>query len=209
MKETYYKVDEKQFAKLAKNWYTQKTSWKVLNAISWIFVLIGTAAIIFMSIQAADPTVPSIDARVLLVAGGIILAVLPYCFAYVTKSQAIWRMGKPYTSMKQIFLYTNEFGFQFGYHDCHDKKWAQSMIVHQIAYENIHHVEVDQKLKLFTVVGRTERVEYYDMAANRIAYIFTNGQFGDMATFSFFVCFENEQGFFDELKAHNVEIKFV
>ncbi len=209
MNEKYYKVDEKKFAELAKKWYTKKTSWKGLNLLSWAFFLIGTAAIIFMVIQSFDPTVPSLDARVLIIVGGVVLAVLPYCFAYVTKSQAIWRVGKPYTSMRQIFLYTDETYLQFGYHDRHDRKWAASMIVHQIQYPNIHHVEVDKAQSLITVIGTTERVEYSDMAANEIEYRFTTGQFGDKASFSFFEAFENEQGFFDELKAHNVEINFV
>lgn len=209
MNQTYYKVDEKKFAELTKQWYTKKSTWKGLNILSWLFFLLGTGAIIFMAIQAADPTVPDLEARVLLVTGGVVLAVLPYCLAYVTKSQAIWRVGKPYTSMRRIFLCTNETYVQFGYHDRHDQKWAASMIVHQIQYENIDHVEVDKAQGMITIVGKTERVEYSDMAANEVEYSFTNGQFGDKASFSFFDAFENEQGFFDVLKAQNVAINFV
>lgn len=209
MNQTYYKVDEKKFAELAKKWYTKKPAWKKLLVLTWAFILLGTFAIVFMSIQAADPTVPDLDARVLLVTGGVVLAFLPYCFAYVTRSQAIWRVGKPYTSMRRIFLCTNETHVQFGYHDRHDQKWAASMMVHQIQYQNIDHVEVDKAQGMITIVGKTERVEYSDMAANEVEYSFTKGQFGDKASFSFFEAFENEQSFFDVLKAQNVAINFV
>ncbi len=209
MKETYYKIEESQFRKLTKRWYRKKKSWKMLNLLSWFFLLMGVAAIAFMAIQGLDPTVPDMEAVALMVAVGIILSVVPFCLAFITKNQAIRHIGKPYSGMRKIFLYSNDSGFQFGYHNRYDFECDTSMIVHQIAYENIHHAEIDRAQSLFTVVGRTERVEYEDMAADRIAYQFTHGQFGDMASFSFFLALENEQAFFDELKAHGVDLQFV
>ncbi len=208
MDEVYYEADETKFVALTKAWYRKKRSWKLLNLLSWVFLLIGAGAILFMTIMAFDPSVPSTAAFVLLLTAGLVLSCLPFCLAYVTKSQAIRHLGKPYTAMCHIFLCSGPVGFQFGYHDRYDCKWVGSMIVHQIAYENIHHVEVDKAHSLFTVVGRTERVEYMDMAEDRIAYRFTNGQFGDMAEFSFFLAFDGEADFFAQLNAHRVDIRY-
>ncbi len=208
MEEKFYKVNRKQFYRLAKNWYSQKKPWKYLCLLSWFFILIGVAAIVVMCIQAADPTVPSLDARVLLVLAGFILAVLPFIFAYVTQSQAKRILGKPYTGMQMMFLLTNRSGIQFGYHEKFNRKWRLNTMVDQIAYENIHHVELNQKSRLVTVVGRTERVEYINMQQDRIGYSFTDGQFGDMASFSFFLAIENEQEFWDELEKRGVKVTF-
>lgn len=208
MKGTYYPINEKKFHQLAKSLYIHKPAWKILNLLSWFFLLIGVVPIVVMSIEAAQPTVPTTEAAVLIVVVGFVLAFLLLCIAFVIKNQAIRCMGKPYTSMGHMFLYSNYSGFQFGHRDLYHAKWPENMMVDQIAYENIHHVEVNQALQLFTVVGRTERVEYINMEEDRIAYEFTNGQFGDMASFSFFLAIENKQDFFDELKKHNVVIQF-
>lgn len=209
MDSIYYKFDQQKFAKLAKSFYTQKKAWKLLNLLSWFFVLLGLVPIVGMSILAFEPDVPTWDASVLLITGGLVLSVLPFCFAYITRSQATRHLGKPFSTMQQMFLYSNDTGIQFSYHDRYDFKSAASIIAHQIAYDNIHHVEVDQTNQLVTIVGRTERIEYSDYIQDQIDYRFTNGQFGDKATFSFFRCFENEQIFFNQLKAHSVGIRFL
>lgn len=209
MNDRYYNVDSKKFRALAKAWYTQKKAWKWLSLLSWAFLLLGVAVIAASVYFAATLTVSDFMAVFTILCVGAFCAFLPFCFAYITRKQAIRHVGKPFSAMKEMFLYSNRSGIQFGYHDRYDRKWVNSMIVNQIAYENIHHVEVDQKNKLLTVIGRTERIEYIDMIADRIAYRFTNGQFGDKASFSFFICFENEEDFYDELRAHQVEIKVV
>ncbi len=207
MNERYYKVDKDKFGQLVKNWYRQKKSWKWLNVLFWAFMILGLVPLAIGIHNAMAPTVPSMDAFVLLITGGAIVSFPFYIFAYVTKSQAIRHVGKPFTSMRDIFLYSNRSGIQFGYHDRYDRKSAGSAIVHQIAYENIHHVEVDDTLKMVKVIGRTERVEYYNLFTNRIDYRFTDGQFGDMASFSFFLGIEDEESFFDELTSHGVKIE--
>lgn len=209
MEETYYQFDKKEFSRLTKKFCKKKKSWKMLNLLSWLFVAGGIAPIVIMSIAAADPTVPPGDAVYTMIMVGIAMSCLPFCLAYVTKNQTIRHLGKPYSVMRNMFLYTNKSGIQFAYHDRYHKKWPANTMCDQIAYENIHHVEVDQAQQLFTVVGRTERVEYINMQTNRIGFEFTNGQFGDMASFSFFLCFENEQKFFDILKEKGIEIRKV
>lgn len=209
MKETYYEIDDKKFQQLAKNWYTQKTAWKMLRLLSWFFLLAGVASIVVVAGIAFQPPVPDIKIALMIAPMGFIPAFPLFCFAYVTKSQAVRQLGKPFTSMSRIFLVSDDSGFRFGYHDCYDFDRRGSALVHQIAYANIHHVEVDQDLHLFTVVGRTERVEYIDLSLNVIDYQFTSGQFGNRASFSFFLALENEQEFLDELKAHYVNIQFV
>ncbi len=206
MDERYYKVDGKRFLQLAKLYCKTKKGWKPLMVLHWVLILIGAAAIIFGIHSALEPTVPDIDAVVLLITAGFILAILPFCFAYVTRTQAFRVIGKPYSYMRRPFLCTTPSGIQFGYHDFYNTKWPANVTVHQIAYENVHHVEIVEAAKLVRVIGRTERIEYINMVENRIAYRFTNGQFGDMADFSFFMAFDDEQAFFDELKAHNITI---
>ncbi len=209
MNDKYYNIVQDKYAALIKSWYTQKWSWKMLHLLSWLFLLAGVTAIVGMTVMALQPPVPAGDAVWTMILGGVAMACPLFCFAYVTKTQAVRCVGKPYTAMRNPFLYSNRSGIQFGYHDCYDFKRANSMIVHQIAYANIHHVEMDRAQSLFTVVGRTERVEYEDVTTGRIAYEFTSGQFGDMASFSFFLALENEQEFFDDLKSYGVEIKYV
>ncbi len=209
MNDKYYTIDDEKYDALIKKWYTQKRSWKVLHLLSWFFVVAGVAAIVGMTVAALQPPVPAGTAVWTMIMGGAVMAFPLFIFAYVTKTQAVRCVGKPYTAMLRPFLYSNRSGIQFGYHDRYDFKWDNSMIVHQIAYVNIHHVEMDQQKHLLTVVGRTERVEYEDALAGIIAYRFTDGQFGDMANFSFFLAIEDEQAFFENLKANGVQIQYV
>lgn len=210
MKERYYKVDEEAFKKLTKKWYRKKKSWKWLNLLFWFFILLGVAAIVNTIVHILEPeSISNPDIVLTFALCGSIFAFVPFMFAYVTKSQAIRRVGKPYTAMRDIFLYTNYSGLQFGYHDRYDFKEAESAIVNQISYTNIHHVEVNETEHMVTVIGTTELVEYENLITGRTRFEFTSGQFGDMASFSFFNCFEDIQAFYDELKAHDVKIEFI
>lgn len=210
VKERYYKVNAQVFEKLAKKWYRKKKSWKWLNLLFWFFILLGVAAIVNTIVHILEPeSLSNPDIVLTFALCGSIFAFLPFMFAYITKSQAIRRVGKPYSAMRKIFLYTNYSGLQFGYHDHYEFKKPQSAIVNQISYPNIHHVEVNEADHMVTVIGKTERVEYEDMITGRTRFEFTKGQFGDMASFSFFDGFEDIQAFYDELKAHDVKIEFV
>ncbi len=209
MNERYYKANGKQFAQLKKNWCKAKKAWKGMSILFWCVMVLGLVPVAAGVYNAVQPTVPSVDAFVLLIVGGVVVAIPIYLIAYLIRSQTMRILGKPYSAMQAIFLYSNRSGIQFGYHDRYDRKWMKSAIVHQIAYENIHHVEVDDTYKLLTVIGRTERVEYSNLDTGREAYRFTSGQFGDMASFSFFLCFEDEAAFFAELTAHGVKIEHI
>ncbi len=204
-----YFFDKEQFKKLTVKWCRKKKAWIWLNLLAAIFALIGIGAMAFMLYQAMDPVVPSLDARILIMVGGLVLAVLPFIFCYVTRTQAIRVLGKPFSVMRRMFLISNDSGFMFGYHDNFDRKYLNSAIVHQIAYSNIHHVEIDRAQQLFTVVGTTERVEYQNISTLRERYSFTSGQFGDMASFSFFTCFENAEDFYRRLSDNGVYIEYV
>lgn len=207
MNEKYYKVDEKSFKKLTKKWYVKKKNWKLLNLLHWVFIALGIGFIAYMIFQAMDPTVPDLEAQILIITVGLVYASFPFILAFVTANLARRYVGKPFATMRSIFLSTGQWGIRFGYHDCNDRVSAESAIVHQIPYESIHHVELNQADSMITVVGRTQRLEYENLVSGETRFEFTKGQFGDMAEFSFFNCFENQQAFFDELKARNVKIE--
>lgn len=207
MEERYYKVDETVFKKLTKKWYRKKKNWKLLNLLHWIFIALGIGFVAYMIFQAMDPTVPDMEAQILIITVGLVYASFPFILAFVTANLARRYVGKPFATMRSIFLSTSQWGIRFGYHDCNDRVSAESAIVHQIPYESIHHVELNQADSMITVVGRTQRLEYENLVSGETRFEFTKGQFGDMAEFSFFNCFENQQAFFDELKARNVKIE--
>lgn len=205
----YYDMSDMKFRALLKKWCTGKKGWKPLCALSWLFAALGIAAIAGMTISAFDPTVPDWMARFTMILVGLVLAVVPFCLAYVTKNQTMRFLGKPYGNMRFVFLFANETGIQFGYHDAYiHNKYPLNRTVQQVAYPNIHHVEVNDQNQLITVVGRKEQIEYINMEEDRIAYQFTNGHYGDMAEISFFRALENEQEFLDDLKAHGVKIEY-
>ncbi len=71
MKETYYEIDDKKFQQLAKNWYTQKTAWKMLRLLSWFFLLAGVASIVVVAGIAFQPPVPDIKIALMIAPMGL------------------------------------------------------------------------------------------------------------------------------------------
>lgn len=145
----------------------------------------------------------------IIFATSLIFGLIALSIGAIIRNCAKKKLGDPYESMSKMFLFSNYSGIQFGYHDRYDKKSKTSAIVHQIVYANIHSVDVNEQKYMVTVYGGIERVEYDDLMANRIAYSFTNGQLGDRGSFSFLLCFDNQEAFFNNLREHDVKVNFV
>lgn len=206
MKETYYQFDDQKFKKCIKEYYMQKPEWKKKNAVGISFFVI---AALLTVVPAAVYGVKDPVGFFAILAVGFIFGLIIAPIGAIIRSRGTWKYGKPYECMTKPFLFSNYSGIQFGYHDRYDQKNKTSAIVHQIAYSNIHSVDVSEQKHLVTVYGSIERVEYEDLMTNRITHSFTDGQLGDRGSFSFFLCFDEQDAFFDNLKEHNVKVNFV
>lgn len=117
--------------------------------------------------------------------------------------------GQTLEFVENMFLFSNYSGIQFGYHDRYDQKNGNSAIIHQIAYRNIHSVDVNEQKHLVTVYGGIERVEYDNIMTNRIADNFTDGELGNRGSFFFLLCFDDQEAFFSNLKKHQVKVNVI
>ncbi len=206
MKETYYRFEEEKFKKYIQEYYMQKPEWKKRNALGVAFFVI--AALIFI-VPAALYGVKDLVGFLAILATGFLFGLLVLSIGALIRNHATHKYGAPYECMSKPFLLSNYSGIQFGYHDRYDQKSKTSATVHQIAYSNIHSVDVSEQKHLVTVYGRIERVEYEDLMTARVRHSFTNGQLGDRGSFSFFLCFEDQEAFFDQLKEQHVKVNFV
>lgn len=206
MNETYYQFDEQKFRKYTKEYYTQKPEWKKKR---WIIVLFYIIAAVITFAPAMYYGTKDLVGLLIIFATSLIFGLIALSIGAIIRNCAKKKLGDPYESMSKMFLFSNYSGIQFGYHDRYDQKSKTSAIVHQIAYANIHSVDVNEQKHMVTVYGGIERVEYDDLMANRIAYSFTNGQLGDRGSFSFLLCFDNQEAFFNNLREHNVKVNFV
>lgn len=206
MKETCYPFDEQKFRQYTKEYYTQKPEWKKKKVIVMIFYIL---AVVITVAPAMYYGTTDMVGLLIIFAASAIFGLIALSIGAIIRNCAKHKLGKPYEGMSKMFLLSNYSGIQFGYHDRYDQKSATSAIVHQIAYANIHSVDVSEKKHMVTVYGSIERVEYDDLRSNRIAFSLTNGQLGDRGSFSFLLCFDNQEAFFANLREHHVKVNFV
>lgn len=204
MRETYYNFDEQKFREYSQKRYKSAQGWKKLNAVSMALVILG---ILFVFMPVILVRNSEFLVKAILFGAGLLCSVVPFCVAYIVRSKATRKYGKPYEEMQKIFLYSNDSGIQFGYHDKYDRDEPASINVYQIAYSNIVKVEYIANESTYFIYGRVELLEYEDMSSNRIKHSYTKGQFGDFSSFSFFDCFDKANNFEEVLHEHNIDVK--
>lgn len=202
MKEQYWEFDQKAFKEIADRLCNEKTGWKILKVVS---LLLGITGVLSLAGPQLTVSGQDLEERVILLGAGIIMGVVFFLMGWLTWTLGKRKFGDPFTSMRELFLYANESGIQFGYHDTRDSRDPRSMQVWQIAYSNI--ARVDRKGGLVTVTGRVELVEYQDMTANRIRSSYTKGQLGDMGAFSFPDCIRKGESFWAELEKREIPVE--
>ncbi len=207
--EKYYEFNWDRFRKLAKTSLKGNVHWRRYKLV--LAAIVGFAIVCFAICVVKLPQMaPSPDRFLLWVSIGVgtaiasVLLVIDAGLYFL----GIRRYGDPYVNMMRPFLYTNRSGIQFGYHNFKDKKMPESMDVWQIAYPNVQCIVVDERKGWITVQGRVESIQYYNLMENRIKHSYTDGQFGDFGSFSFFDCFSDRKNFFNCLKQHNVTVQF-
>lgn len=201
MKERYYEFDVNSFRILTQNYYKQKKGWKNRELL---VILVGIVGVILLVGPQLTVSNGDMTSRALLAGVGIICAVLPFCICYILWNSGKKKYGDPFIRMKDMFLYSNSSGIQFGYHDRYDVKEPQSMQVYQIAYPNIAEVRIEGRM--ISVYGRVELVEYQDLSTGRIRNSYTKGQLGDYYSFSFFDCFSGLESFLSILEEKNIKV---
>ena len=207
MRDMYYNFDEQKFREYTQKRYKSAQGWKKLNAISMALVILGIL-FVFMPVMPVILVGNSeFLVKAILFGAGLLCSVVPFCVAYIVRSKATRKYGKPYEEMQKIFLYSNDSGIQFGYHDKSDRDEPASVNVYQIAYSNIVKVEYIASESTYFIYGRVELLEYEDMSSNRIKHSYTKGQFGDFSRFSFFDCFDKASDFEEILREHNIDVK--
>lgn len=202
----YYRIDGKQFDSLTKAWLRRKDDWKKRRQlVAAMLILAGVifCAVIFAVMRIARGN----NVVVVSVILGMFAALVPLIAARILYVQGRLKFGKPFVTMRNPFLCSDDWGIWFGYHDTLDKRNSQSMTVEQIAFSNIRWLEIDKENQLITVYGRKESIEYDDMTAGIIRHSYTKGQFGERAAISFFLCFQDAERFFAVLKHHNIPIR--
>lgn len=206
MNGTYYQFDKQKFQKYTKEYYTQKPEWKKKKPIIVFFYILAAVITFAPAIYYGTKDLVGL---LIIFATSLIFGLIALSIGAIIRNCAKNKLGAPYESMSNMFLFSNYSGIQFGYHDRCDQKNRTSAVVHQIAYPNIHSVDVSEQKHLVTVYGGIERVEYDDLLTDRIRNSLTDGQLGDRGSLSFFLCFDDQEAFFNNLKEHHVKVNFV
>lgn len=210
MKIVEYKFDQTRFQKMAMNYIHKLEGWK---SKKWM-VVFTCAVAVFATIAPImaqiflreDGSVPGMFEIALTIVACLMLGTVTGSIAFTANRIVKLSIGRPYYCMRNVSLYTTYNGLCFEYHDRFDREHPGNFVAEQIAFSNIRNVIVQKDF--IKVVGRIELVKYMDRVTRHPLESFTNGQFGDSASFIFFRCFENEEAFLRELYDHNVPVIF-
>lgn len=197
MKGRDYIFDKAAFAKQARRYCAAQPKWKWVRLAAVLCFAAGLAVIAFFVPFAIGQDLEGI---VLILAAALIFAAIPLCAGYVVWSLGRREIGAPFTRMREMFLFTNHTGIQFGYRDVRSEN-PYSRIVYQIGYDSIRCVRVDEAANMIVVVGDAEFLAYENMPLDRIR------RRDAVQAFSFFGCFDGREEFLANLRAQNVFVR--
>lgn len=100
MRETYYNFDEQKFREYSQKRYKSAQRWKKLNAISMALVILGIL-FVFMPVILVGNS--EFLVKAILFGAGLLCSVVPFCVAYIVRSKATRKYGKPYEESKRYF----------------------------------------------------------------------------------------------------------
>lgn len=201
----YYKFDPKLKKKMLSKWLNNQSKHKRNRIISYVLygsaLLICIGCYVFVTSRAVDvgqSKALSFAAIGILV--GVIFGSIPLAIGQVVLNKSKAEYGRPYCRMRREFLYADDKGIQFGYHNT-ENKYTASMDVYQILYDDINRVTYDDTHCIVTIMGCGELIAYDDYSANRINRALSGRKFYSDSCYSFILAFEDRVEFLNLLNS--------
>lgn len=201
----YYKYNSKLKKQLLSKWLNSQKKYRTSRIITYIFytiaIIVCIGCCVFVTLKATDvgqSKVLSFTTIGLLV--GIVFGSIPLAIGQVVINKSKNEYGRPYCRMTREFLYVDDKGIQYGYHNTENKHTA-SMDVYQILYKDINRVIYDETYNIVTIIGCGELISYDDYSAGRINRNQSGRKFYGDSCYSFILAFEDQNEFLDLLNS--------
>lgn len=199
----YYKYDPRLKKQMLSKWLNSQKKYRTCRVIGYIFyavaIAVCVACCLFVSLQSnatGQPTALSFTAIGLLV--GIVFGSIPLAIGQVIINRSKNECGRPYCRMSKEFLYVDDRGIQFGYHNTQNK-YTASMDVYQISYEDLNRFNYDETHNIVSIMGCGELIAYDDYSTGRINRNLSGRKFYSDSWYSFILAFEDQEEFLELL----------
>lgn len=197
----YYKYNPKLKKEMLSKWLNSQKKYRKARVVACIFyifaIVICIGSCVYVATQANDvgqSKALSFAAIGLLV--GIVFGSIPTAIGQVVINKSKNEYGRPYCRMTREFLYVDDKGLQFGYHNTQNK-YTASMDVYQILYKDINRVNFDDIHNIVTIMGCGELIAYDDYSTGRINRSLSGRKFYSDSCYSFILAFEDQKEFLD------------
>lgn len=197
----YYKFDPKLKKRMLCKWLNSQSKHKTNRVIAYILYAIALAVCIgcCLCVILLSKDVERAQAFTSVALGlsvGVILGIIPFAIGQTVYQKSKKEHGRPYCRMTHEFLYVDDKGLQFGYHNTQNK-YTASMDVYQILYKDINRVNFDDIHNIVTIMGSGELIAYDDYSTGRINRSLSGRKFYSDSCYSFILAFEDQKEFLD------------
>ena len=197
----YYKYNPKLKKEMLSKWLNSQEKYRKARVVAYIFyivaIVICVGCCVYVATQSNDvgqSNALSFATIGLLV--GIVFGSIPMAIGQVVINKSKNEYGRPYCRMTREFLYVDDKGLQFGYHNTQNK-YTASMDVYQILYKDINRVNFDDVHNIVTIMGYGELIAYEDYLSGRKNIRLSGRKFYSDSCYSFILAFEDQKEFLD------------
>ena len=195
----YYKFDRKLKKRMLSKWLNSQKKHKVNRIIGYALYAVAAAicvgCYVFVTSRATDIGQPrALSFGMIGFFVGVIFGSIPFAIGQAVINKSKKEYGRPYCRMTREFLYVDDKGIQFGYHNT-ENKYTASMDVYQILYEDINRVTYDETYNIVTIMGCGQLIAYDDYSSHRINKALSERKFYADSCYSFILAFEEQTEF--------------
>lgn len=186
-------------------WLNSQKKYRIRRISAFFFYIIALSicivCYIYVSIQSNDVRQNSaLSSSAIGLMVGIIFGSIPLAIGQVINNKSKKEYGRPYCRMTHEFLYTDDKGVQFGYHNT-ESNYTASMDVYHILYRNINRVNFDETYNIVTIIGCGELTAYDDYSTKQINEELSGRKFYEDSCYSFVLAFEGQKEFLNLIKS--------
>lgn len=195
----YYKFDPKLKKRMLSKWLNSQSKHKTNHIVAYILyavalgICIGCFGFVLLLSKDVEQS-QALTSATLGLSVGVILGIIPFAIGQTVYTKSKKEYGRPYCRMTREFLYVDDKGIQFGYHNT-ENRYTASMDVYQILYDDINRVTYDKTYNIVTIVGCGELIAYDDYPTHRINKALSERKFYADSCYSFILAFEDQVEF--------------
>lgn len=201
----YYKVNEAVYSNKAKAWLKSNPKRSFWVAVSYVFYVLGVLCVPGCALGLGDDTISMVMGGLVgLIAGTIVACIgaMAYKFSTAAYGGQLYYMHDLQISMDDQHL-------MVAYHPYLDRQDYRSTGVNIIPFDKIERITVDKRFDLITVEGAATFEMYQTALGNQYLSEGSSLKHQKWADFRFFMCLDDEEAFWSNLKSHGVKIESV